>query len=207
MSGETRSEKGQVAALVGLSLLEVIRSRDLPTEILGAENPAETMPRRLGLTEAVGAQIRRFQAEARKGRRIPDEEAQALFQLVLRRPDAAEVFFQVGELLAGEGVPIRGLGRLYPRFALRALARRRFRKRTRALFGRSMGGFAPGPFKFEASSHFFLEMDSDGNACSLLSGFGTAILSRYLGSEVEVKHTACLARGQDLCRWSLVDGA
>jgi len=205
MSGEPASGKRRIAALVGLSLLEVLRARDLPTEILDSENPSETMPRRLGLSEAVELQIRRFRVEVRKRGRISDDEAKALFSLVLRRPDAAEVFFQAGGLLAGKDTPGRGVHLWYPRRLLYALARRNFRRRVKDLFGRPVGGFAHGPFALEASGHFLLEMDPSGRACALLSGLGDSVLSRYLGGSAPVTHTECLARGAGSCRWSVAE--
>lgn len=190
-----------MAAAVALSLLEVIRARDLPTEILGSEDPARTMPRRLGLSEAVELQIRRYRKEARKRRRINDEEVRDLFGLVLRRPDSEEVFYQVGELLAGKDAPIRGWKRLLPRRIRYGMARRQIRRRFRTLFGRAMGGFAQGRFTLEARAHFLLEMDPGGDACALLTGFTRVILSRYLGSPVTVTHPHCRSRKDELCRW------
>ena len=197
------SGKGRIAAMVALSLLEVIRVRDLPTEILGAEDPSQTMPRRFGLSEAVELQIRRYREEVRKRRRISDEEAKDLFGLVLRRPDSEEVFLQAGEMLAGKDAPVRGLKRYLPtRFRL-ALARRQIQKGIQSLFGRSIGGFAHGPFTLEARGHFLLDMDPGGDACALLTGFSQTILSRYLLFPVQVSHSQCEALKHDLCRWVL----
>ena len=205
MPSDSASGTVGMAALVGLSLLEVIRTRDLPTEILGSENPSQTMPRRLGLSEAVELQIRRFRAEVKKRGRISDDEAKALFALVLRRPDAREVFFQTGGLLAGQDVPARGGSRWYPRRVRYAWARRYFRRRVQALFGRSVGGFGQGPFALEAGGHCLLEMDPSGSACVLLSGFAESVLSRYLHGPIKVAHSTCLARGQETCRWVVVE--
>lgn len=197
----TRGGEGRVAAVVGLALLEVIRARDLPAEILDAEDPSQTMPRRLGLSEAVNLQIRRLREEVRKRRKITDDEARDLVRLVLRRPDSEEVFFQAGETLAGKDVPWPFLGRLYPRRVRIALARRQIRRRVRALFGRMVGGFAKGSFVLEARGHFLLEMDPGGDACALLTGLSSTVLSRYLGEPVEVRHHFCQARKDELCRW------
>lgn len=194
-----------MAALVGLSLLEVIRARDLPTEILGSENPSQTMPRRLGLSEAVELQIRRFKAEVKKRGRISDGEAKALFGLVLRRPDAWEVFFQAGGRLAGKDVPGRSRGLWCPRRVRYALARRYFRKRVQALFGRPFGGFGQGLFALESGEHFLLEMDPTGNACALISGFAASVLSWYLRGPITVTHPVCLAREEASCRWSVAE--
>jgi hypothetical protein len=205
MAGAQTSGKQRVAAVVGLSLLEVIRIRDLPSEILGSENPSETMPRRLGLSDAVEQQIRRFKAEARRRGGISDDEVRALFGLVLRRPDAREVFFQTGEALGGKAVTDRSGRRWYPERIGYAIARRQVERRFRSLFGRWVGGFAHGPFAIEASGHFLLEMDPKGQACSLLSGFAETILSRHLSRPVRVAHPACLGKRQEVCRWIVSD--
>ncbi|MFH1765606.1 MAG: hypothetical protein ABIF09_15565, partial [Gemmatimonadota bacterium] len=85
--------------MVGLSLLEVIRAQDLPTEVLASEDPTQTMPRRFGLSDVVNQQIRLFREQVRKRERITDRQAQDLFHLVIRRPDSEEVFLNAGELL------------------------------------------------------------------------------------------------------------
>lgn len=206
-SGRPRGKKGRVAPVVALSLLEVIRARDLPTEILAAEDPAQTMPRRLGLSSVVDLQIRRFSEQVRKRERITDEEARDLFHLVLRRPDAEEVFFQAGELLAGKDEPLKGVKRVYPERLRFSLARRQVRRRIRSLFGRSVGGLAHGPFTLEARGHFFLDMDPGGDACHLLTGFAQTVLERYLRRDVCVSHSACQARRDELCRWVVMDKA
>jgi hypothetical protein len=164
------------------------------------------MPRRLGLSDAVEQQIRRFRVEARRRGAIPDDEVRALFGLVLRRPDAQEVFFQTGEVLGGKGVADTSRRRWYPERIGYAIARRRVERRFRGLFGRWVGGFAHGPFAIEASGHFLLEMDPKGHACALLSGFAQTILSRHLSRPVRVAHPACLGERQEVCRWIASDG-
>jgi hypothetical protein len=106
--GSASPGKGKIAAVVALSLLEVIRARDLPTEILESEDPSQTMPRRLGLSGVVDVQIRRLREQARRRERITVEQARDLVHLILRRPDSEEVFFQAGELLAGKVEPLGG---------------------------------------------------------------------------------------------------
>ncbi len=194
-------EKARVSSVVGLSLLEVIRALDLPTEILAAEDPTQTMPRRLGLSDVVDQQIRLFREQVRKRAKITDVEAQALFHLVLRRPDSEEAFLQAGELLVGNTKSPRGLSRLSSEKGLFTLSRRQVRRRLRTLLGRHIGGFAHGPFNLEAKGHFLLDMDPGGDACALVTGLSQAILSRNLRRPVRVSHTSCEARKQDLCRW------
>ncbi|MCK5651314.1 MAG: hypothetical protein KAJ42_08055, partial [Gemmatimonadetes bacterium] len=193
--------KGRVSSIVGLSLLEVIRTLDLPTEVLASEDPTQTMPRRLGLSDVVDQQIRLFREQVRKRERITDQQARDLFHLVLRRPDSEEAFLNAGELLVENTKPLRGLGRFYPEKALYPRARRQTRKRIKHLFGRSIGAFAHGPFSLEARGHFLLDLDPGGDACELVTGLSQSILGRYLRRRIEVRHTSCEALKQDLCRW------
>lgn len=195
-----------MAAVVALSLLEVIRARDLPTEILGSEDPAQTMPRRLGLSEAVELQIRRYRQEVRRRRRITDAEVKDLFGLVLRRPDSGEAFFQVGEMLAGKDAPNRVMKRLVPQRVLYALARRQIQKRIQFLFGRSVGGFGHGGFNLEARAHFLLDMDPGGDACALLTGLSQVVLERYLPQGPAVIHSRCQSRKDEICQWVVKGG-
>jgi hypothetical protein len=195
--------EGRVAAVVGLALLEVIRARDLPSEVLESEDPTQTLPRRFGLSGVVDLQIRRFQQDAQRRRKITDDEARDLFHLVIRRPDSEEVFLQAGELLARRDGNRRGLSGLFPGRARDALARRYVRRRIQALFGRSIGDFAHGPFTLEARNHFLLSMDPGGDACALLSGFCRPALTRLSGRGVEIVHDLCQARKDQICRWAI----
>ena len=193
--------KARVSSVVGLSLLEVIRTLDLPTEILAAEDPTQTMPRRLGLSDVVDQQIRLFKEQVRKKERITDQQAQDLFHLVLRRPDSEEAFLQAGELLEPDTRSPGGLRRLSGEKALYSLSRRQTRRRIKTLFGRDIGGFAHGSFTLEAQGHFLLDLDPGGDACALITGLAQSILSRNFRRPVEVRHTSCEARKQDVCRW------
>jgi len=186
--------------LVALRLLEVIRDRDLPRELLEDEDPVRTMPRRFGLSDVVERQIRTFKEDARKGGRLTDEEVRGLFRFVIRRPDGEEIFHQVGRLLA-DSERSRRWSRILPRRVAFAVARNRARRRLNRVFGRSIGGFGRGPFVIEGRALFFVESDPGGDACHLLSGFCQEIVEHTLGAPARVTHTSCQSRGDALCRW------
>ena len=186
--------------MVALRLLEVLRDRDLPLEILEDEDPTQTMPRRFGLSDVVERQIRTFRDDVRKRVKLSDSEVSDLFRFVIRRPDGAAVFHQVGRLLAG-GERMGRWVRLLPRGLQYRLARRMARKRLRKLFGRAVGGFGSGPFVIEGRALMFVDSDPGGDACHLLSGFCEEVLEHAFGGTAEVRHTLCQARGDDLCRW------
>jgi hypothetical protein len=190
----------RVQAIVGLRLLEMIRDQDLPGEILEAEDPAQTMPRRLGLSDVVVRKIRAYRKDVKKRVRLSDGEVTDLFRLVIRRPDGEEVFYGAGRLLAAMDLRRRWT-RVVPRRVQYAVARGRVRRRLKRLFGRRVGGFGRGPFTVEGRALVFIESDPGGEACHFLSGFCQEILEQTGGGVVEVKHTLCQGRGDDQCRW------
>lgn len=189
---------------LALTLLETIRDQDLPREVLESEDPTVTLPRRLGLSDVVEQQIRRFREEVRKRRRISDEELADLIRLVIRRPDAEDVFFLVGEALSS-GSASR-FQKVLPETLGFVLARRRMRRRLKSLFGRPVGGFASGSFVFEGRALPFIQSDPGGDACAIVTGLAQAIVERYVGEEPLVVHVACQARGDDVCRWKAASG-
>lgn len=194
-SGERR-----IRPIVALRLLEVIRDQDVPLEILEEEDPAVTLPRRLGLSEVVERQIRSYRDDVRRRVRLSDAEVRDLFRLVIRRPDAAEIFYKVGRTLAGEA-PRKAWRRLLPVGLAAGLARGRVRRRLKRLFGRRMGGFGKGGFSIEGRSLLFIEADPGGEACAFLSGFCEAILEQVAGRSAHVTHTRCQGQKDPQCRW------
>lgn len=190
----------RVQAVVALRLLEVMRGLDRPEEILEDEDPTRTMPRRLGLSDVVDRQIRTLREDVRRGARVSDHEVEGLIRLVVRRPDAEDVFQQAGRLLA-EGSRSPRWQRWLPRGMRFSLARSRARRSLRRLFGRPMGGFGSGPFTIEGRALFLIACDPDGDACHLLSGFCEETIEQIMGGEARVTHTACESRKDALCRW------
>jgi hypothetical protein len=193
----------RISAVVALTLLEVIRQQDLPTEVLESEDTSHTMPRRLGLSDVIDRQIRRYREEVRKRGRITDDEFRDLVRLVIRRHDSEEVFFHAGSFLAGDDTPSAWRNTLPRSFGF-GLARRRVRRQLVKLFGRRVGGFAAGPFTLEARTHLLIEGDPGGDACQFLTGFSQTVLQRYCGRRVKVVHSLCEARKDPLCRWTVL---
>ncbi len=189
---------------MALVLLETLRTQDLPVEILDDENVTLTLPRRLGLSDVVDAQIRRYRAEARRRRRVPESEVLDLMRLVLRRPDADEVFFRVGELLHGDHAR-RGLRRLLPRGLAISRARRRARRRLASYFGGSVVRGVGKKFVLEADPGLLLHEDAPGEACALITGFANRALAMYVPDPAPVLHVECRRTGGEVCRWALLE--
>ena len=187
-----------------MTLLEVLRRQDRPAEILESEDTTITLPRRLGLSDVVDQQIRRYREEVRRGVRIGDDEVSDLVRLVIRRPDSEEVFFRTGRLLAaGDELTTPGWTKALPTSVAYALARRAAGRRLRRLFGRRLGGFGPGPFTMEGRALVFIQSDPGGDACNLVSGFCQSVLDRYVG-DAQVVHSLCESRRDPLCRWTVL---
>lgn len=190
----------RVKAIVGLRLLEVVRDRDLPTELLEEEDPAQTIPRRLGLSDVVDRQIRAYGDDVRKGVHLMDQGITDLFTLVNRRSDSDEVFFNTGRELVEVHFPFRW-GRVFPESIQYMFARTYLSWHLKHLFGRRILSFAEGPLNVEVQGLFFEEGDPEGSTCYLISGICQRILEQIGHRSAEVGHTLCQARGDDRCRW------
>lgn len=196
------AERRRVHSRVALRLLEALRTQDLPAEVLDDENLTITLPRRLGLSDVVDQQIRRYRDDARRRRRITDAEIRDLIRLVVRRPDSEEVFLQVGADLH-EGGDSPGWRRILPRKVAHALARRRLRQRLRILFGRPLVRHVGAPFALEATDDLLLQSDPGGDACQMVTGLARKELARVGITSQDFSHVACKALGHGNCLWAL----
>ena len=181
-----------------LTLLESVRDRDYPPELLEDENLRVTLPRRLGLSGVIDEQIRRYRQLDQ--RRVPAGEFAGFVKLIARRPDAGEVFFEVGRGLS----PARG-----PRLSGRWLAARgvtvvraRVRRRLRACFGKRFLSHGRGASPLDAWSRLLVDADPGGRACALVTGLMQETIER-LGLEASARHLTCMARGEGVCSWDV----
>jgi len=202
----TDNGKPRIRARLALAILEVLQAQDTPVEVLEDENPSQTMPRRLGLSGVVDRQVQLYRAEAKRGGRITDGQFHDLVQLVTRRPDAPEIFWQVGRRMSDAGDQ-SFVSRLLPESLRYARLRRRVRRRIKKVFGRVIGGFAPGPFSMEGRGLLFTRHAPGGEACYLASGLSQSLVEEVLGPEFHIVHDRCEARGDTLCRWTITGDA
>ena len=93
-----------VDARLPLSLLEAVRVVDTPEGNVEAEYIEELRTKRLGLSDTVYAQIKRYSEAVRRNERTVRDEAAALARLIGRRTDAHRVFESAGSMLAHEAV-------------------------------------------------------------------------------------------------------
>ncbi len=200
------TSKPRIRARLALAILEALQSQDTPSEVLEDENPSQTMPRRLGLSGVVDRQVQLYRSDAMKRARITDGQFHDLVQLVVRRPDAPEIFWRAGRRMADAG-PQTALSRLLPAPLRHARLRRRVRRRLRRVFGRNIGAFGEGPFTLEGRNLLFVQLARQGEACCLVSGMCQSIVEEVLGAEYHVVHDRCEARGDASCRWTITADA
>lgn len=195
-----------VDALLPLSLLEAVRQADTPNqEELDAELVDELRNKRLGLSDTVYAQIKRYTDAMRRRQRISPDEALALARLVGRRPDAEDVFRNAGRFLAREAYKtisptLRGMLRGLPSIVARPLALRRVRN----LSGRYLNAEVK-----RIGSALLLEIEHPMTAgagpgstgCLYPESFLRELLQLLIGSSGSVEHVRCTSRGDSRCEW------
>jgi hypothetical protein len=142
-------QAASVDAEVPLSLLEAVRAVDQPVEAIDTEYVTELRNKRLGLSDTVYAQIRRFSEASRRGTRTSREETAAIARLLSRRDDAELVFRAAGRHLARATFATlpsatKGVLVALPGLFTRPIALRRLRKLAERYLGgevKRVGGF------------------------------------------------------------------
>ena len=188
-----------IAAEVTLALLEAIKTRDRPHEFLDDDDIYRTMPRRFGLSAVIERQIELYRQRARKGVRLTSAELAEFMELVIRRPDSAEIFREMGAALAMRQIPRRAWW--LPQFLRLRRTKKRVRSSLRRLFGLRIGGFASGTFIFEVSASPFVQVDPSGDACEIVTGYCRQALEKAVDSRMKVTKRRCENRGDGVCRW------
>src|SRR5512141_2585979 len=134
---------------IPLSLLEAVRRIDTPEEDPDAEYVQELRNKRLGLSDTVYQQIRRYSDAVKRGQMIPYTEATGLGTLIARRPDAKALFVSAGRILANDvynaiSSSRRRIIRLAPDVVARRLALANIRQFARRFFGGSLSSDGDG---------------------------------------------------------------
>lgn len=203
---ETARRSPAVAPMLPLALLESIRAHDLPREVLEDEDLAASLPRRLGLTGVVDAQIRRYEEADRKGQRVSIDEVRDLLRLVLRRPDAAPILRDAGIRLAqrhkrGLATTVIGAFGVLPG-ATAAACRRSARSLLRRIGGGATIEVSDWPLQIRLRGGVVAGLENAGTACTLYAAALEELLANYLRDRPVLEHLRCQAYGEDRCEWS-----
>ena len=194
-----------VDALVPLALLEAVRTVDAPDDDRDAEYVPELRNKKLGLSDTVYAQVRRYAESVRRGQRISFDEAAALARLVGRRPDAEVVFRSAGRYLAGAAyqrisAPTRTIIRVLPNVLARPLALRHIRR----LSQRFLNGDVT-----RVGSSLLLSVDPSvtrdasprQTGCAFYEASLRELLRLLVDGAGAVEHVRCGSRGEGKCAW------
>lgn len=187
-----------------LSLLEAVRHVDTPGD-LDQEFVDELRNKRLGLSDTVYLQIKRYSDAVRKRQRAGQDESIGLAKLIGRRPDAEAVFRAAGQYLARESYKTinpmtRKLLRWLPSFLARPVALRRSRAiAERYVNGkvRRMGGYV----LLDVPDSVTLSTAPGSIGCAYYEAVLRELLKLMIGSVGSVDHVRCSGRGEGTCEW------
>ncbi len=194
-----------VDPLLPLSLLEAVRAVDTPRGEFEAEFVHELRNKRLGLSDTVFAQIKRYTDAVKRKQRPAFDEAVALATLVGRRPDAEEVFREGGRTLARQSYrtisPVtRRLMLSLPSLLSRPIALRHARRIT--------GRYCEGVIRrvgsmilLEVSHSVTIDTAPKLGGCAYYEATLRELMELLVGGVGAVEHVRCASRGEGVCEW------
>lgn len=195
-----------VTPVFPLILLETMRDMDRPDEYLEGEDIAVSMPRRLGLSDVVFKQIHRFRDEVKKKRMQSPATVVDLISLVIRRPDADEIFEEAGRRVARRAWKersgaFRRTVRWLPQGAKQRSARKAAMKLFRQLAGDGSWEVGIKPVSLRITGSLTAVADPGGAACAFYAGVLSELVTEYTGRKHSATHAKCEARGGGTCEW------
>ena len=194
-----------VDPLLPLSLLAAVRTVDLPEGDFEAEFVAELRNKRLGLSDTVFAQIKRFTEAVRRRQPQPFDEAQGIARLIGRRPDAEAVFREAGRYMARQSYqtisPLtRRLTRVLPALISRPIALRHVRR----ISGRYMAGTirrVGSTILLVVPKSVTLDASPRQGGCAYYESALRELMQLLVGGVGGVEHVRCSSRGEGHCEW------
>ncbi len=201
----TRHMASTVNARIPLSLLEAIRQIDTPADPTETEYVTELRNKRLGLSDTVYTQIRRYSEAMKRGQRIPFAEAEGLGTLIGRRPDAAELFQNAGQLLAHAvyvsiSPTTRGTIRLLPGFISRPMALKQIKLASERFFEGTLertGSF----LSLKVVDSVTVNGSPRSAGCAFYETAFRQLLKMLIEAGEQVDHVHCAQRGEGVCEW------
>jgi predicted hydrocarbon binding protein len=194
-----------VNARIPLSLLESIRRIDTPPDQADTEYVPELRNKRLGLSETVYTQIRRYTDAMKRGQKIPFAEAEGLGTLIGRRPDSNELFQSAGEILANDiyqsmSRTTRGTVHLLPRFLGRPMALKHLATIAEKYLGGTIG--RNGSFvSLRVPESVTVNGSPNSAGCVFYEVAFRELVRLFVGATAPVEHTQCSQKGEGVCEW------
>ena len=203
----TAETDGRLSPGIALILLESLRELDTPAEVIEDEAFNTSLPRRLGLSDVIDGQMRRYADMRKRRRQLDASEFLDLMRLIARRPDARMVFEAAGDRLGSE------YASRTPRAAglARRLAPATFRRRSLLRHLRRVAAsLSPGSAILSDRAEPSISVarclpavaDGTGSACGIITA-AFAACAQGLGESTPVRHPFCESRGDESCRWEV----
>ena len=194
-----------VDALLPLSFLEAVRHVDSPEENVEAELVSDLRNKRLGLSDTVYMQIRRFTDAVKRRQRTSHDEAVALAILLGRRPDAEAVFRAAGRYLAREAYqsisPLtRRLLLVLPAIFTRPITLRHARRLAARYFNGRVTRIGSSIY-LEVGRSVTMEAAPRSIGCAYYEAGLKELLRLMVNSIGGVEHVRCGTRGEGTCTW------
>ena len=197
---------GTVNAIVPLSLLESVRSVDIPEgDDVDVEYVQEHRNKRLGLSDTVIAQIRRYKEAMKHNQPIAIQEASGIARLIGRRPDAESIFVRAGTIVANRMYQLissttRQIIHLLPGFLARPLAFRQVRRAGEKYLGASVRRVGASIVLGIRESVTF-ESAPKGIGCLYYESALREMLKLLVNGGGMIDHVHCREKGEDICEW------
>lgn len=196
-----------VNARIPLSLLEAIRRIDTPDDPgdMETEYVAEFRNKRLGLSDTVYSQIRRYNDAMKRGQPIPFAEAEGLSTLIGRRPDADELFRSAGKILARDiyasvSPTRRSAIHNLPGFVGRRLALKQLRVMVERYFGGTLERIRSS-VSLRVPASAAVNGSSGSAGCVYYETALSGLLTLLAGGGDHLEHVQCVQRGDQVCEW------
>lgn len=194
-----------VDARLPLALLEAVKAIDTPAAELDADFVHELRNKRLGLSETVLQQIRRYADAVRSRQRIAYDEVLALARLIGRRPDADLAFREAGRrwaraLVDGVNGVRRGAARTLPSLLARPIAL----SVLKGLARRHLDGTIVrqgSTLLLEVLAPVSADSGPRGVGCGLYEAAFREALQQLADADGAVEHVMCRSRGDARCQW------
>ena len=194
-----------VDPLLPLSLLEAVRTIDLPTGELETEFVHELRNKRLGLSDTVFAQIKRYAEAVKRKQRPQADEAIALAKLIGRRPDAEDVFREAGRFLARQAYQTispftRRMMLSLPAIIARPIALRHVRRITKRYVAGAIRRVGS-TILLEVRDSVTLDAAPRLAGCSYYESALRELMQLLVGGVGAVDQVRCASRGEGTCEW------
>lgn len=194
-----------VDALLPLSFLEAVRHVDAPEEDVDAELVSDLRNKRLGLSDTVYMQIRRFTDAVKRRQRTSHDEAVGLARLIGRRPDAEAVFRAAGRYLAREAYQsispfTRRLLLILPSLFTRPMTLRHARRLAARYFNGRVSRIGASIY-LEVARSVTIDTAPRSVGCTYYEAGLKELLRLMVNSVGGVEHVRCGTRGEGTCTW------